>query len=183
MIYFDIHLDTKSVISLALKSNVYLGSLIDSLHDAVSGIPNEGNTLDIAVQKYEAFFEVLAKELRNRGIGKVLIGEATDITSLQREGTLELTPNDIFICENEKTEEPRKLQNIQDIIKGISPQDVVARVVLAIKEQQYKSLIGTLESDVKYIKDLVENKCSTVEESDTFIYKGSDQREEKAKDE
>jgi hypothetical protein len=186
MIFFDIrYLNAEAVIRSAIDSNVYLGGLSDSLYDAVLDVSIEGTTtLDVAIKKYEAFFKVLRNELKERGIEKVLIGEATDVTSLQREGTLEMTPNGIFICENEKTEEPSKLQNIQNIIKGISSQDVVARVVHAIKEQQYKSLIDSLESDVKYIKDLVENKCSTVEESEMSIGDRSEgRRKRKSKDE
>lgn len=162
MILFDFAFNTEVIVRDALKSKVYLDEMINSLCTAVMDIPNEGDTSDVVIQKYSAFFEVLRNELRKQGIEIVVIDEITDVSGCI-ERTLEMTPDGIFICENEKREEVRKLQNI---IANISPEDVIRRVILAMTDHQHKSLIDRLELDLKYVKDLIENKCNTPEESD-----------------
>ena len=180
MIFFDFNFNTAVIVRDALKSKVYLGEMINSLCTAVMDIPNEANTLDVAIQKYGVFFEVLRNELRKQGIEIVLIGEATDVIGC-RIATLEMTPDGIFICENEKREEVRKLQ---DILAYISPEDIIGRVISAMTDHQHKSLIDRLELDLKYVKDLIENKCNTPEESDEIPCDRSEgKRKRKTKDE
>ena len=176
MILFDFAFNTEVIVRDALKSKVYLYEMINSLCTAVMNIPNEGNTSDVAIQKYSAFFEVLRNELRKQGIEIVVIDEATDVS-----GRLEMTPDGIFICENEKREEVRKLQ---DILAYISPEDIIRRVISTMTHHQHKSLIDRLELDLKYVKDLIENKCNTPEESDEIPCDRSERkRKRKTKDE
>ena len=143
-------------------------------------IPNEGDISDVAIQKYGAFFGVLRNELRKQGIEIVVIDETTDVSGCIVE-RLEMTPDGIFICENEKREGVTKLQ---DILAYISPEDIIRRVISAMTDHQHKSLIDRLELDLKYVKDLIENKCNTPEESDEIPCDRSERkRKRKTKDE
>jgi hypothetical protein len=161
---FDVHLDTEGVIRNAIESKIYLGGIIDSLNTAVIDVPNEANTSDDVLRKYEAFFEVLRKELEERGIEKVEIGMALDVTGCEIARTIEMTPSSIFICENDR----REASKLTDIFGDIyPPEHIIGRVVHAITRQQNKVLIDRLESGVKYVKDLVTNR--TPEESDNTL--------------
>ena len=104
MTFFDVHLDTKGIIRNAIKSNIYLGRMMDSLYSTVIAIPNEANTTEDVLRKYEAFFEVLRKELEERSISRVEIGQAFDVTGCELVKTIELTPNGLFTCENGRQE-------------------------------------------------------------------------------
>lgn len=179
MIFFDIILNTEFIVRNALKSKVDFVGMIDSLYAAVMDIPNEANTSDVAIQKYHAFFEVLRNKLRERKIEKVLIGTDIDATESGIKRTLEMTPDGIFICENEKREEVR---NLQDIIAYISPEDIIGHIILAMTNHQHESLINRLESDLKYVKDLIENKCNIPEEFDEISYDRSERKGEEVED-
>ena len=83
MIFFEVNLDTEGIIRNAIKSNIYLGRIMDSLYSAIIAIPNEANTIEDVLRKYETFFEVLRKELEERGIERVEIGQAVDVTGCE----------------------------------------------------------------------------------------------------
>jgi hypothetical protein len=166
MIFFEVHLDTEGAILNAIESKIYLGQMVDTLYASVMDVPNEANTSQDVLQKYEAFFKVLRKELEERGIEKVDIGEALDITGCERARTIEMTPSGFFICEDDRREASELPAIFGDIYP---PEHIVGRVVHAITRQQNKILIDRLESGVKYVKDLVMTRCRIPEEGSDNI--------------
>lgn len=163
MIFFDVHLDTEGVMRNAIKSEIYLGRMMDSLYSAVFAITNKANTTEDVLRKYEAFFEVLRKELEERGIERVEIGQAFDVTGCELAKTIELTPNGLFTCEN-GIQEASKLQGIFGDI--FPPEHIIGRVVHAITRQQNKLLIDRLESGVRYVNELITGSSERPEDSD-----------------
>jgi hypothetical protein len=138
---FEVSLDTEGAIRNAIEAKIYLGRMIDSLNTAVMDVPNDANTSD-----------VLRKELDDRGIEKVEIGQAFGVAGCEIARTIELTPEGIFTCENDR----REASKLQDIFGDIfPPEHIIGRVVHTITRQQNKLLIDRLESGVKYVKDLI----------------------------
>ena len=97
---------------------------------------------------------------------KVQIGEALDVT--QQVGyTLEMTPNDFFIC----SEDQKEKCTLQDVLETMyEPEHVIGCVVDAIMEQHNKLLIDKLKSGVKYVSDLVNNENRRCANSDFLDY-------------
>jgi hypothetical protein len=153
---FEIFLHTDVTICNALESNIYLGKLIDSLCTNVIDVPNRYNSKEDVLRKFEAFFEVLRKELDEWGIEEVVIGMALDVTGCEISRTIEMTPHGIFTCKDGK----REVGQLQDILRDIyPPQHIIGNVIHDITTQQNKKLIDRLDSDIKYVRDLVTTKC------------------------
>ena len=158
MIFFEDSLDTEGVIRNAKKLKIYLDRMMDSLY-AIITTPNQANTTEDVLRKYNAFFKVLSKELEVRGIQKVEIGQGFDVTGCEIARTIELTPEGVFTCENDR----RETSKLQDIFGNIfPPEHIIGRVVHAIieqqkklLEQQNKLLIERLESGIKYVNELI----------------------------
>jgi hypothetical protein len=166
MIFFEVSLDTEGAIRNAIESKIYLCQMIDSLYSAVMNVPNEANTLEDVLRKYEAFFKVLRKELDVGGIERVEIGQAFDVTGCEIARTIELTPNGIFTCENDR----REASKLQDIFGDIfPPEHIIGRVVHAMTGQQNKLLIDRLESGIEYVKDMIPGSHRRPEESDKSL--------------
>ena len=166
MIFFDVNLDTKGVIRNAIKSKIYLGQMIDSLNTAVMDVSNRANTSEDVLRKYEAFFNVLRKELEERGIEKVEIGQAFDVTGCEIAKTIELSPDGVFTCENDR----REASELQDIFGDIfPPEHIVGRVIHAITGQQNKLLIERLESGLKYVNQLIAGSDTRPEDTDKSL--------------
>lgn len=151
MIFFEDSLDTEGVIRNAKKSKVSLDRMMDSLYTVIT-IPNQANTTEDVLRKYNAFFKILRKELEDRGIQQVEIGQGFDVTGCEIAKTIELTPEGVFTCENDR----REASKLQDIFGNIfPPEHIIGRVVHAIIEQQKKLLIERLESGIKYVNELI----------------------------
>jgi hypothetical protein len=166
---FEVYQDIESAIRNAIESRIYLGELIESLYTSVKDIPNEANTTEDVLRKYEAFFAILKKEIGERGIEKVVIGKAPDSPVWQRFMTIELTPDGIFTLEDGKKEASK----LQDIIGDIyPPQNIIGNVIDAITRQKNKQLIDGLESGINHVWNLFITRCKLMSEgvNDNTIY-------------
>jgi hypothetical protein len=154
---------TDGIISDAIASRIYPEAMIDSLNADIMSISDEHNSSQHVLGAYETFFNILQKELEEQNIRKVQIGEALDVTG-QVGYTLEMTPNDFFICYAGQKEK----STLQDVIEIMyEPKHVIGCVVGAIMEQHNRLLIDKLKSGVKYISDLINcNKERELEERD-----------------
>lgn len=136
---------------------------MDSLYSAIIAIPNEANTIEDVLRKYETFFEVLRKELEERGIERVEIGQAFDVTGCELAEAIELTPYGLITCENGK----REASKLQDIFGDIfPPEHIIGRVVHAIVGQHNKLVIDRLESDIIHVNELITGSSKRPENSD-----------------
>jgi hypothetical protein len=171
MIFFDVSLDTEGVIRNAKKSKVYLDRMTDSLY-AVINIPNQANTTEDVLRKYHVFFKILSKELEDRGIQQVEIGQGFDVTGCEIAKTIELTPEGVFTCEKDR----REVSKLQDILGNIfPPEHIIGRIVHAIieqqnklLEQQNKLLIERLESGIKYVNELIAGSIESPDQGYLF---------------
>lgn len=156
---------TEGIIHDAIASRVYLGRMIDSLKADIMNISDEHYSLQYVLGKYEAFFDILQKQMKERNIEKVEIGFALDATGFEVDHTLEMTSNSFFICSEGKKEEC----TLEDVLRDMyEPKHVIGRVVDAITRQQNKTLIDELKSGVKYITELVANEDMRLQNS-TFL--------------
>lgn len=98
-------------------------------------------------------------------IEKVQIGLALDVTSCELDRTIEMTPSGIFICPKDETNGRKEACNLQDILTDVyPPEHIIGCVVRAITQKQNKLLIDRLESGVKYVEDLIANRCRAPDE-------------------
>ena len=91
---------TDGIIRDAIASRIYPEAMIDSLNADIMNISDEYNSSQHVLGAYKTFFGILQKALEEQNIMKVQIGEALDVTG-QVGYTLEMTPNDFFICSEE----------------------------------------------------------------------------------
>jgi hypothetical protein len=142
---------TDGIIRDAIASRISLRTMIDSLNADIMNISEEHNSSQHVLGAYETFFGILQKELEEQNIEKVQIGDALDVTG--KVGyTLDMTPNDFFICYAGQKEK----STLQDVIEIMyEPKHVIGCVVGAIMEQHNRLLIDKLKSGVKYISDLI----------------------------
>jgi hypothetical protein len=156
-------MDTDGIIRDAIASRICLETMIDSLNADIMNISDEHNSLQHVLGVYETFLGILQKELEKQNVEEVQIGEAFDVTG-QVGYTLEMTPNDFFICYAGQKEKCT-LQDVLEIM--YEPKHVIGCVVGAIVKQHNRLLIDELKSGVKYVNDLVNcNKESDPEEGD-----------------
>ena len=151
---------TEGIIRDAIASRVYLGSMIDSLNEDIMNISDEHDSSHHVLGAYEAFFNILQKELDERNIEKVEIGFAFDVTGCGVGYTIEMTPNSFFVCSEGKREEC----TLKDVLRDMyEPKHVIGRVVSAITRQGNRILIDELKSGVKYVTDLAANEDKRLE--------------------
>jgi hypothetical protein len=163
---------TEGIIRDAIASRIYLRRIIDSLNADIMNISDEQDSSQHVLGAYEAFFNILQKELKERNIEKVEIGFALDVTGCSVDHTIEMTPNSFFVCSEGQREEC----TLEDVLRDMyEPKHVIGLVVGAITRQQNKILIDELKSGVKYVTDLVANEDKRLENSDILCHiNGSD---------
>jgi hypothetical protein len=157
---------TDGIICDAIASRICLGTMIDSLNEDITNISDGHNSSQHVLGAYKTFFGILQKELEEQNIEKVQIGEALDVAG-QVGYTLDMTPNDFFIC----SEGQKEKCTLQDVLETMyEPKHVIGCIVGAIMEQHNRLLIDELKSAVKYVSDLVNNERRRRVDSDSLGY-------------